>query len=257
MIGLVKFFKTKNLRVGLCLGLLFLIFLTTNVKAQLQVFDFSGNNNESYQCFDEFGDRVNVSIYKNSNTGFYMCRGINVDGIPGDDRAFLKPPALQQIEVWFVKILYVIWALVGSFSFFLLVVLGYQYILRGGTTDTQLVELRKKIINYIVGFILVFLAVPILATIFRLLGVNTQAACYDVNMPGFQFFFTSVCTGNETYLRNVCLTPGAVLPDGLACGVPGTTVYCRNLTDGAITSGSFYCPTGSTGIYERSLWIQR
>lgn len=265
LIGLPK----NKLKVGLVLGLLFTIAFPTIAQAQIQTNPFSGNDEASYQCLDKFGNRSSATIYKDSATGYYLCRGLDDDGVSGDDRAYLIPPALQQIELWFIRILYIIWALVASFSFALLVVLGYQYILRGGTSDNQLVELRKKIINYVIGFILVFLAVPILTTVFRLLGVNTDVECYNVNMPGFQFFFTSICTGNETYLRNTCES-GGTLPDGLACSNPGSMIFCgeryitttqiytENLAPdsaGAASRMFFVCATGG-GSADRGTWVQ-
>jgi len=275
--NLKSFVITKKLKVGLAVGLLFSIAFPVIAQAQVQVNPFSGNDTNSYQCLDKVGNRLTNTIYKDPKSGYYLCAGLNVDGIEGDDRAYFIPPTLQQIEIWFVRILYIIWAVIASFSFVLLVVLGYQYILRGGTTDTQLVELRKRIINYVIGFILVFLAVPILTTVFRLFGVNTEAECYDVNMPGFQFFFDNICTGNETYLRNAC-TSGASIPDGLACGNPGSMVFCGaryitttqiyteniaptdpsnpgNQSVGAANGMFFVCSVG-TGSVGRSLWVQ-
>lgn len=249
------------------MGLLFTIFIPVQLQAQLQSFEFSGNNPDSYQCFDNAGTTYlngenssggnTVEIYKDSISGYYLCRGFDFDEDGKDDRAILRPPALQQIEIWFVRILYIIWAAVAGLSFFLLVGVGYQYILRGGTSDQELVKLRKRIINYAVGFSLVFLAVPILNTVFRLLGVNTDVDCYNVNMPGFQFFFTNVCTGNETLLRNACES-NATISDGLACSPAGTQVLCQDLapnSSGASSGVYFVCNPGES-FNGRSTWVQ-
>ncbi len=274
----------KNLRVGLLLAFIFFVSLPIlTIKAQLQTFDFSGNDPDSYQCIDNDGKTYlnkasygqgTIDVYKDGLTGYYLCRvsltaggygSFDYDGVSGNDRAILRPPALQQIEIWFVRILYVIWALVGSFSFFLLVGVGYEYLIRGGTSDQELVKLRKRIINYIIGFVLVFLAIPILTTVFKLLGVNNQVACYNVQLPGFQFFFQNVCTGNETLLREACLTNSNIVT-GLACSPVGTTVYCADTPAGSnngLSEGSsganagmyFICSPG-TGTTQRDTWVQ-
>lgn len=202
-------FKKKFLTTSL-LAFLFLSFSVSFVQAQIQTNPFSGNDPNSYQCIGLDGQvDTTIEIYREfGDTGSFLCR-IDRDGDGQNDKAILKPPALQQIEIWFVRIVYVIWALVGTYSFILLVYLGYQYMLRGGTTDTQLVELRKRIIYYIIGFALVFLAIPILSTIFRLLNINTEADCYNVNIPTFQFFFANLCTDPsggvaDEVVRNPC-----------------------------------------------------
>lgn len=220
-------FKKKFLITSL-LAFLFLNLSLSFVSAQIQTDPFSGSSASSYQCIGENG-QIDSSLtpYQESvNSGSFVCP-VDRDGDGKNDRAILKPPALQQIEIWFVRIIYVIWALVGTYSFILLVYLGYQYMLRGGTTDTQLVELRKRIIYYAIGFALVFLAIPILTTIFRLLNINTDADCYNVNIPTFQFFFANLCTdSNSTVVEtNPCSRTDA---SGLACPARGeTSDICR------------------------------
>ena len=237
------------------------------IRAQIQIFDFSGNSADSYQCFDnqgnvylngESGPAGAVEIYKDGVTGYYLCRGFDTDGVSGDDKAILRPPALQQLEIWFVRILYIIWALVGSFSFLLLVGVAYEYIIRGGTSDQELVKLRKRVINYIIGFALVFLAVPILTTVFRLLGINNDVACYNVAMPGFQFFFTGICTGNETYLRNYCEGSGVDWTEGLACPEIGASKTCSDYTSNpqsSKTNITFYCSIGTSEVSDKGVWL--
>lgn len=172
----------KSLLIGLFLSIsLISISILSSVKAQIGLNPLSGNNPESYIC----EDGTEASAMEKRIDGYFYCAN--------GKRALLRPPALQQIEVLFKRVVYVVWAVVASFSFILLVYLGYRYMLRGGTTDEELVKLRKGILNYAFGFALVFLAIPILTTIFNLLNINTSVSCYDVNMPGFQFFFSELC----------------------------------------------------------------
>lgn len=171
------------------------IFLAPVLNAQVQDFDFSGNSAESYQCFDSTGDLLTQEPKFDEANGEFYC----TDSLGNRVRAVLKPPSLQQLEILFVRVVYAIWALVATFSFLLLLYLGYQYLISRGDA-TQIKAIRERIIKYIIGFILVFLAVPILVTFFKLLGVNNDIECYqglsggsNVGI-GFQFFFTDLCT---------------------------------------------------------------
>ncbi len=196
--------------------------LTSPVVAQTQDFDFSGNNPDSYQCFDGSGQPDTTSnIVKDELRGFFFC-DTNNNGFynAGEEQAVLRPPRLQQIEVWFVRIIYVVWALVGAYSFYLLVVLGYQVMISRGD-PTSLPKIRQRIINYMIGFALVFLAIPILDTFFRLLGINKTVSCYDVQMPGFQFFFTTLCSGTDP-----CSFTAAQLADGIVCPIRNERRAC-------------------------------
>lgn len=196
--------------------------LIVPIHAQLQVGEFSGNNIDSYNCtqadgtvksyreaFEEAGEDLDPENPPKAPNGRFLC--------PDGNEAVLRPPALQQIEVWFVRIVYVIWALVASFSFFFLVALAYQWLISRGDV-TKITEIRQKIIYYFIGLALVFLAVPILTTVFRLLGINRDVKCYDVAMPGFQFFFTDLCTDPRGVQTDPC-----DLNDIIADAIRGTT----------------------------------
>jgi len=206
-------FKT-TLLILLVINFIFSL-LIIKIHAQQQDFNFSGNSADSYQCFRADGTLI-----------------ANADGTPktplGPDaqgefhcideghiiKAYLRPPKLQEIELLFVKVLYSIWALAASLSFLFLVILGYQYLLRGGTSDEELVKLRKRIINFIAGFLLVFLAVPILSTVFRLLGIDNSVKCYNVSMPAFQFFYANLCTDPNNVVANQIIKDPCNVKDG-------------------------------------------
>jgi hypothetical protein len=188
-----------------------------SLQAQVQDFDFSANNPEcvAYQCLGTDGNidtTVKPQWEKNSSDpskGKCICP----TGL-----AVLRPPKLQQLQIWFYRVLYAIWSLVAGFSFLMLVYLGYRYMIRGGTSDTELVKLRKDILNYAIGFALVFLAVPILSTIFRLMQINDDVQCYQVNMPGFQFFFEDLCTDPKGVIEDQCKNLKNDLGSGFTVG---------------------------------------
>ncbi len=248
--------KKTLLYIFIFANLLFGNFLTSSVDAQLQSFDFSGNNPDSYQCFDKQSGEVlsdNQGTVKLTVTGpdsfgnYFCCPNDSINAAGNDcsnptDKiiAQLKPPALQQIEVWFVRILYAIWGLVASLSFLLVVKMGFDYLISRGD-PTKITEVRKRIINYLIGFALVFLAVPILTTVFRLLGINESAQCYNVNMPGFQFFYGSLCTDPKGVIAARFLAAPCV---ALQEGLQPEGILCQ----GREGMDSDDCPTGFLGL---------
>jgi hypothetical protein len=247
-------------------------------SAQVQTVPFSGGNKSSYQCFSGTGQPTEPTDQRDSS-GYWLCPcnsdtdgdgngdvpfngrcpgsstctdpdNPNSTGAPGDPgclpvRSVPKPPTLQQIEIWFVRIIYIVWTLVATLSFFYLVVLGYRYMITRGDV-TKITEIRQKIIYYFVGFIIIFLAIPILSTVFRLLGVNSNVDCYNVNLGeiGFQFFFTDLCTAPN--LDYYCVNPES-FREGLACGSEGEVHNCGS---GSI---QFVCSRGVGG--ERLTWL--
>lgn len=279
----------------LCLTLIiisiaFLYFMPVTSNAQVQDGSFSGSSKSSYQCFDSRGNQVEPTDIKDIS-GYWLCP-CNQDpqlpssqtgkcgpvtascdttkgaryGDPGCPavRSTLKPPTLQQLEIWFVRIVYVLWGFVAAFSFFFLVALGYRYMITQGDV-TKTTEIRQKIIYYIIGFILVFLAVPIITTIFRLLGVNNNVGCYNVNMPGFQFFFTDLCTdplnkvGGELASNPCAISGGSI--DGIVCAQEeiGRSYTCRgnqrvSHTGAAISNDIVYTCTTRSNDSSRYVW---
>jgi hypothetical protein len=234
----------KRIFTILALSFIGLNVLLSGVQAQVQEEPFSGNDASSYQCLDKGGNDTGDTIIKDSTSGYYLCSSTG-------ERATLKPPTLQQLEFWFVRIIYVIWGFVGAFSFFFLVYLGYQFMLKQDTTDSQLVDLRRRILNFAIGFALVFLAIPILSTFFRVLGINTNVDCYNVNMPGFQFFFANLCTD-----------PKGVITSNPCSGARGSAVgfACDPATSQSATCTSFvpsFCYTCIASGAQAGTWQLR
>lgn len=201
------------------------------VSAQIQDDNFSGNDPSSYSCYTRQGDLVDAEPIKDESKGLFYC---NVNGVPGyqpcdsgiyetgdlcDPQAVLNPPTLQQLEVWFVRIVYSIWAIAATFSFLGIVYIGYQYMISRGAPEAT-VKVKDRLAKFIIGFALVFLAVPILTTVFRLLYVNDSVQCYqgltsNVGI-GFQFVFPELCTdpNNQVANSDPCDDPEA---EGLVC----------------------------------------
>lgn len=230
----------------------------TPLYAQSQSFNFSGNNLESYNCIQKdgtvltyieawtaSGTTIDPSNPPRSGSGRFLC--------PDNNDAILRPPALQQLEVWFVRVIYVIWAAVASFSFFFLVVLAYRWLISRGDV-TKITEIRQKIIYYFIGVALVFLAIPILTTVFRVLGINKSNQCYNVNMPGFQFFFADLCTDPRSVVTDPC-SFSAIVED-IARGISGESRYACPVrgeikTCGTRTLGFGFCCTND----DNQVWV--
>jgi len=211
-------------------------FIIQIVSAQAQtdvngkVVEYSGNSAYNYQCFDSAGN-----LLKDAVGNIVNARGPNQDGKFTCTYAGVTyfatpiPPKLQNVQFLVVKIVYAIWAFMAGISFVFLIGVGYDYLIRGGTSDTELTKLRKRISNYIIGFVLVFLSLPILTTVFNVLGVNTKVACFNVAMPGFQFFFSNLCTDpNGSITKNPCVNTTSA--EGFACGGSKGEVYACNFT---------------------------
>lgn len=259
----------KKLLVLFFLVLSNILFFSDRVAAQFQSVDYSGNNPESYQCFDASGKVIEdtdpntpqgtpmIPTGPDAQGNFYC----NVGGVRYN--AYLRPPALQQLEVWFVRILYAIWALVATLSFLLIVKLGYEYMISRGAPEAM-ARVRDRIVKYAFGFALVFLAVPVLSTTFRFLGINDQVQCYNVNMPGFQFFYTNLCTDPKSVIatdpctiisESIDPVTGTISPDviaqrtaeivGRVCQTPGEKKNCTIL--GITLPYCFRCQEAGTG----------
>lgn len=220
--------------------------LTSKVNAQFQDGDFSANDPQcsSYRCPEKAG--LTSTLSYNNVSEFCECEYSNGEV----SLALIKPPALQQIEIWFVRIVYAIWAFVGSLSFLLLVYLGYQWILTRGDV-TKITEIRQRIINYAIGTAFIFLALPILTTFFRLLGVNGEVQCYKFDtLPRFQFFFPELCTDPlDLIVSDPCNF--TISAEGYACSVPGSSYECSAF--GGVTNYRilYYC--NSNNFWERRI----
>lgn len=127
------------------------------------------------------------------------------NGPKGFVKADLIPPTLQNLENVFVEVFYIIWGLVFVFGLVSLTFIGFQF-MYGGTSPERLGELRSKLILWMFGLLLIFLAPSAIRFIYALAGINTTECyrsskkgaddelLYDLTLPGFTFFFSDVCT---------------------------------------------------------------
>jgi hypothetical protein len=262
--------------------IVFLVTLGYPVFVSAQA-NFSGNNPESYECFDRSGsslesdpikDDVSGAMYceMNGQAGYQPCvGGVYDQGSSCDPAAVLKPVPLNQLEIWFVRVVYAIWSIAVIFSVLGIFVIGYQYMVSRGAPEAM-AKVKDRIAKFIIGFCLIFLAVPILNTIFRLLAVNDSVECYqgltgggnNVGI-GFQFIFPDLCTapnleGGNVSPSQVCSELQRMVSDGrvtissvvtrrttgLACSSPGQTTSTCGLSAGPINVGiAFTCEAGT------------
>lgn len=178
--------------------------------------NFSGSDISNYYCpgitvvegdeTTEYHSTYGDPIEQN---GRYLCF-YNNGAIVRD--AIASPPKLQQLEVWFVKILYMAWGLSGIVFTFILLYIGFLYMTSRGN-DKMMADVKTKLRNWFVGLVLVFLSYPVLNTFFKVIGINEDACYYDITqtMPGFKFFFPTVCYSNTTAdpdCLSACLSTG-------------------------------------------------
>lgn len=254
----LSFLNNKRMKVLKIISLITFLLLTplTILNAQIQSGNFSGNDPSSYSCYNRQGDRLDKTAIFSERDGLFYCdmnsnnrydrcpSGVYDGGETCDPIAVLNPPTIQVLEIWFVRVIYLVWALAASVSVFGLLGISYQYMISRGAPEAQKV-LRDRIAKFIIGLFLVFLAVPILNTIFRLLAVNDTVECYqgltsNVGI-GFQFVFPEMCTSpnleRELTADQVCnliqnsggTSGGLYSIQGRACSTPGQDQFCNPL----------------------------
>lgn len=195
---------SKSARISLLVfGLLFvsLSFLPIAPAGQVKAQGFSGSDCNSYQCpdlngftlIDTTGDDCPNGVVEEADN--FICRYESSDSSSSThvQAAVPIPPQLRQLEIWFVRIMYSLWALSGIFFTFVLIWIGFQYMTSFGN-EMALSEVIKKFRNWMIGLGLVFLSYPVLNTFFALLPLDESQSCYaDLTLPGFQFFFPNAC----------------------------------------------------------------
>lgn len=175
---------------------------------------YSGSDPCNYQCprlANETEDNNKLS------TGGQLCNGkvipglyliqdkfvcsYVIDGRIEYRNALPKPPSLQIIEVWFIRILYALWGFSGIAFTFILMTIGAQYMFSFDNA-VAVAEVIKRVQKFGVGLLLVFLSYPMLNTFFRILPINQDASCLsELEMPGFRFFFPEACVFKEESCR--------------------------------------------------------
>lgn len=179
---------------------LFAFFITTSsLEAQL----FSGSDISNYGCIGLQGARP-VSMTGTQplpsgeehipyeRNGKFVCKYIDASGSLFESNAIPKPPPLTIIQVWFVRIIAIMWGVSGVAFTGLLIWIGFKY-MTSFNNEYQLGKVIEDLRKWMVGLGLVFLSYPFLVTFFRVLPLS-QTSCYDdINVPGFQFFFPEAC----------------------------------------------------------------
>lgn len=160
--------------------------------------DFSGSDISNYYC-PVLRDKDNnpVTGTLTDRNGDFVCTYLPGTGF-SSTKALPKPPTLRQVEYWFVRILYVIWALAGIFFALILGYIGWLK-LTSFNNEFALAEVVKRFRNWALGFALVFLSYPILNTFFNVLGLRDSECFNNLQLPAFQFFFPRACNLDYGY----------------------------------------------------------
>ncbi len=127
--------------------------------------------------------------------------------------ANLVPPTLQQIENYFLDIIYIFWAFIGVYAVIQIVWIGIQF-MTNATSPERMGNVVSKAMWWLIGLILAFIAIPALHFFFDVLNIQTtKCYClkdnatgdceesgdivYDLTVPGFTFFFKDACTDGD------------------------------------------------------------
>lgn len=121
--------------------------------------------------------------------------------------ANLVPPTLQQLENYFLDIIYIVWSVVGLYFAGNIFYIGFKKMTEGFSPEQQ-GKVMTQLAYWIVGLIGFFIAVPALQYFYQILDINHtkcfydtdqvaggEEVVYDLTLPGFTFFFRDVCTG--------------------------------------------------------------
>lgn len=174
--------------------ILLLVMMFTSLAGlfgqQVEAQNFSGSNTDNYFCQTRNGNTPDVIV----EDGDYVCDYDN-DG-QGDARANPRPPSSRQLQFWFIRVLYVIWAVAGIVFTLVLMGIGFQYLTSFGN-EVALADVIKQFRKWMVGLALVILAYPMLNTFFNVVGLRESECFTDLQLPGFQFFFATACVVEE------------------------------------------------------------
>lgn len=145
-----------------------------------------GSNPDNYTCptYDGVEGTLNERTFK--------CEYVRDGFIINTKSPILKPPRLQVLQIWFVRILYVIWGVSGVAFTGILISIGAQYMF-SFSNEVALADVIKRFQKWVIGLALVFLSYPLLATFFGILPLSSSSCFNSIQMPGFQFFFPGAC----------------------------------------------------------------
>jgi hypothetical protein len=113
-------------------------------------------------------------------------------------------------------------------------ILGYfpesKYWFAGATIENA----SEKMIQWVVAIIIVLVSYPLVFTIITFL-IPAGSTCYDnLRVPGFTFFFPSVCTTGDTNASPTTPPPGGSSP------IPSSTIAPISLGSGGPSSPAEY-----------------
>lgn len=152
---------------------------------------FAGSNIDNYYCPDINNYRTPPRVV--DENGRYTCFYSSTTGAPSITRdAVPYPPRLDVLQVWFVRLLYVLWSVSGIIFTGLLMWLGFKYLTSFGN-EVALGEVVKDFRKWLIGLALIFLSYPVLNTMFNVLPISDSSCFEDISVPGFQFFFPQAC----------------------------------------------------------------
>ncbi len=142
---------------------------------------FSGSDPSNYTC-------PALAIGKGTlNTKTFQCEYPN--GFTTN--AIIRPPTIKVLQYWFMRIIYGAWAASGVVFTIIMVYLGFKYMTSRGDS-AKIGDVKKKMKNWAIGLMLIFLSYPVLNTLFSVIGVSKNE-CFDLQLPAFQFFFPNAC----------------------------------------------------------------
>lgn len=118
-----------------------------------------------------------------------------------------KPLQIKDVQELVAKAISLLWSL-GAVVFFLLLLFNGAVFLIGSWEDAEYIlgvsikDAKKRMTQWVVGFIMFFLSYPIMNTLLQLLVTNDTDCYASLKEPGFTFFFPDVCNKSDTDTTN-------------------------------------------------------
>ncbi|MFQ5493459.1 MAG: hypothetical protein ACE5DX_04840, partial [Candidatus Dojkabacteria bacterium] len=148
---------------------------------------------------------INIFVFPVAVSSSVFAEGqitpVSVDCDPRQDDPAAEdfcgdPPSIRELEFLAVRVLYAVWACGGIIFIMLLTYIGFIWMTSGGS-DEKIAEAKKRAGQWVIGFLLFFLAQPLVATLMRGLIADDSECFTQLQDPGFTIFFTDVCTGGD------------------------------------------------------------
>lgn len=183
----MKSYFMSSFLLKLSIVLFVLLSMSASLTSPVYAGPFSGSEIGNYFCAGHEEIRPQAITTEGGTNYVCIIDGVRVNAVP-------RPPTIQVIEIWFVRVLYAVWGITGVVFIFIIMWIGLNYMFALGNAVAQ-ADAIKRFQRWALGLVLIFLSYPGLNTFFNILPISDDY-CYEELVeatPGFRFFFAEIC----------------------------------------------------------------